>query len=45
VAKFTKYRNARTNETEHSRVARIDAQVNGVGNGKNILDDLKAKEI
>lgn len=32
VAKFTKYRNARTNETEHSRVARIDAQVNGTGN-------------
>jgi len=45
VAKFTKYRNARTNETEHSRVARIDAQVNGVGNGKNILEKLKVKEI
>lgn len=45
VARFTKYRNARTNETEHSRVARIDAQFNGVGNSKNILEDLKAKEI
>jgi hypothetical protein len=32
VARFTKYRNARTNETEHSRVARIDAQVSGQGN-------------
>ena len=32
VLKFTKYRNARTNETEHSRVARIDAQVSGQGN-------------
>ena len=32
VAKFTKHRNARTNETEHSHVARIDAQVNGQGN-------------
>lgn len=32
VMKFTKYYNARTNETEHSRMARIDAQVNGTGN-------------
>ena len=32
VAKFTKYYNARTNETEHSRIARIDAQVSWVGN-------------
>ena len=42
VAKFTRYRNARTNETELSRVARIDAQVNGTGNNKVILD---SKEI
>ena len=32
VARFTKYRNARTNESEYSRYARIDAQVNGQGN-------------
>jgi hypothetical protein len=41
VARFTKYRNARTNETEHSRIARINAQVNGTGNGRDILGDSK----
>lgn len=41
VAKFTKYRNARTNESEHSRVARLDAQVNGTGNEQLSLWDSK----
>lgn len=41
VAKFTKYRNARTNETEHSRIARLDAQVNGQGNEQISLWDSK----
>ena len=43
VAKFTKYRNARTNETEHSREARIDAQVNGTGN--KLVNLWESKEI
>lgn len=43
VAKFTKYRNARTNESEHSRIARIDAQVNGTGN--EIVSLWDSKEI
>ena len=38
VARFTKYRNARTNESEHSKYARIDAQVNGQGNKLITLD-------
>ena len=41
VARFTNNRDARTNETEHSRIARIDAQVNGMGNGKDILGNSK----
>ena len=41
VVRFTKYRNARTNETEHSRTARIDAQVNGTGNEQLSLWDSK----
>ena len=32
VGKFTRYLDARTNETERSRKSRIDAQVNGTGN-------------
>ena len=32
VLKFTKYYNARTNETEHARTTRIDEQVNGTSN-------------
>ena len=37
VLEFAKYRNARTNETEHSRMARINAQINGEGN-KNLFE-------
>ena len=42
VLKFTKYYNARTDETEHSKAARVDAQVNGTGNREVPLD---SKEI
>lgn len=45
VAKFTRYRNARTNETELSRVARIDAKVNGTGNRIVTLDSKEIWEL
>lgn len=38
ILKFTKYRNARTNETEHSQSVRIDAQVNGTWNKEISLE-------
>ena len=39
VAKFTRYRNARTVETENSRIRRIDAAVNGTWNVNVTLEN------